>query len=225
MGYQRGISDVLVSVNDDEAIRWNGITSMSVSPIRIESKPVYLDGVLRVDKKPRTVYTASISCYTYPEELDKKDIFTGDLCYRTEVDGGFRIHILYNVVVKFDGMSNYETLVEETPIDFKWGVYGTLRQSDVMFTEVVIDSRYSDEEAMSVIEGEIYGDNPRIPDIDFIRDFIESTATLIITDEGDGIYTAEGPDRVVYLTSDTEFIIDWPSVILFSDVEFEVSSL
>lgn len=230
--YEYGISQVIIQIDDERSAHWPGVVSFSMENKSSHYKTPIYDGAAMGNIFFPAVYSGNLECYTYPPFLDEGDSFIGNLAYRTEVDGGYKLHFLYNCSIFFETHSGYETMVNVDPSTFKWGVLGMggVLEDGRRFIQVSVDSRSADEEAMIVIQEILRGSdtsNPRVPGIEELEKILQMNATLIITDNGDGTYKAEGPDNVVYKTSDTEFEISWPSVVVFHGPEgkFQVSSL
>jgi hypothetical protein len=86
----------------------------------------------------------------------------------------------------------------------------------------------ADPAAITDLEMLIYGDDsddPQLPDPSVIVGIFESHTTLTIVDNGNGSWSASGPDDVVYLTDATTFTIDWPSAKLITSDSYTVYSL
>lgn len=222
---------MVVQLDDDRSSLWPGVISFSEEKTTgILRKPVY-DGLVAGNIFSAPTYSGKIECYTYPSFLDEGDSFIGDLSFRTEVEGGYYLYLLYDCSIFFESHSGYETMINVAPSTFKWGVLGLINPDGTTRDpiRVRIDSRLADSEAMSIVEEILKGSEdspPRIPSIKEIEQILQINATLIVTDNGDGTYKAEGPDSVVYKTSETEFAISWPSVVIFHGTEgtFQVSS-
>lgn len=229
--YENGISKVVLYFDGEEGIPWPGVISLETKPEQVSTKDLYLDGIATDKLSYASGYISTITSYHYPQRLDVSDDFLCSICYRTEVEGGYIIHLVYNAHLYFDDISDYDPDINNgDPSTFKWIITGLYRSELGLgkFSYMTVDSRTTKEEVMGPLEAMLYGieDFPsQIPSPDEILELFEGSATLRITDHGDGSYTAEGPDDVVYITGPTEFEISWPSVIIFNKDDFEVSSL
>lgn len=228
---ENGISNVVLYFGNEEGIPWSGVISLETKSEEGVSSELYLDGLSKERIIRTSGYSSTITAYHYPDRLDRSDDFQCSVSYRTEVEDGYLLHLIYNANLYFDSMSGYEQDINGgSPSTFKWVLNGLSRSNlgFEKFSYLIIDSRTTKEEVLGPIEAILYGiENlpSQLPSPDQILEFFEDAATLRITDHGDGSYTAEGPDHVVYMTGETEFEISWPSVIVFNQNEFEVSSL
>ena len=93
---------------------------------------------------------------------------------------------------------------------------------------VVINPKNAYPWAMSAIEDILYGtgiSDSRFPGIIEVVDLFENASILRITDNGDGSWTAEGPDEAISMLDSTSFEITWPSAIYLDSETYRISSL
>jgi len=164
------------------------------------------------------------------------------LAYRTRIgndidglDHGFKLHIIYNALA-VPAEKDYQSLSDDTePSTFNWDfTTKPVKFQDDAFgvkygSHLTIDSRTTYPWAMLAIEKALFGDDETAPGLptpqELLQMFVDN-ALLKITDNGDGTWTAEGPDDIINMTSDTEFEITWDSAIPSDDGEsFTISSL
>ena len=141
-----------------------------------------------------------------------------DLSYRTLVgndidgsDAGYKIHILFNVIA-IPKDTTYSTITDHTNlVEFEWDISAI--QEEVPghnpTAHIVINSLDVTPEFLQAVETILYGDaflQPALPSLtDFIA-YLQSlsaevgTIILVITDNGDGTWTAT--------TSDDSLIVD-----------------
>jgi hypothetical protein len=82
--------------------------------------------------------------------------------------------------------------------------------------------------ALADLEALIYGDDdndPVLPSPTEVLEIFESHTTLRITDNGDGSWTATGPDSAIVMLDATTFQITWPSAIFIDATSYKISSL
>jgi hypothetical protein len=81
---------------------------------------------------------------------------------------------------------------------------------------------------MAAVEEVLYGNDttaPRLPTPRELLDLFIDNALLKITDNGDGTWSAEGPDSILQILVNDQFTIDWPSVITLDEDRVQISSL
>lgn len=174
----------------------------------------------------------------YIGQQDRKPF---SLSYRTlvgndvqELEHAYKIHIIYNAMVSPTNRS-FSTLGDSNdPTTFNWKI--TTRPEkfeDPAFgfrygAHIVLDSREVYPWALTAIEEILYGTDtiePRLPTPQELLSIFIENALLKITDNGDGTWTAEGPDSIVDLLNAEKFEIDWPSVVPLGEGVYQISSL
>ncbi|ASR83317.1 major tail protein [Arthrobacter phage Caterpillar] len=163
------------------------------------------------------------------------------LSYRTligndldELEHGYKIHILYHAMAE-PSSRTYSTMGDDTdPTTFKWNISTRpIKFEDPAFgirygAHLVLDSREVYPWAMAAVEEVLYGTDttaPRLPTPRELLDLFIDNALLKITDNGDGTWSAEGPDSIIQMLGDDMFTIDWPSVIPLDEDTVQISSL
>lgn len=155
-----------------------------------------------------------------------------DFCYRTKigndlsgVNHAYKLHLVYNATAT-PTTKNYATLGDSSePTMFSWNISTRqFRFENPQFgvkygSHIVIDSRTTYPWAMEVLENVLYGRPgadgtlPKMPTPEELVDIFVDNALLKITDNGDGTWTAEGPDSIISMLSEDIFQIDWPSAV------------
>lgn len=222
---------------DGIGVPWNGLISVGEAPSGSDSEIFYIDGqVIRSDKSSGS-FAASIEAFTYPSYLDDDLNTVFNFAYRTLIgndinglDNGYKIHLVYNALIN-PSNKEYSSLNKEiNPLHFNWDLTTTPFPIDgnKASAHLIIDSRKAYPETLILFEEFLYGNNiypPKFPSFDELFQFFEDTAILKITDNGDGTWTAEGPDDVVYLTDATTFEIAWSSAVYIDTETYRVKSL
>jgi hypothetical protein len=93
---------------------------------------------------------------------------------------------------------------------------------------LIVVTDFADPDALAQLEDILYGnaDNePSLPDPQTVYELFESNTVLKITDNGDGTWTATGPDSVITMLDADTFQIDWPSAILVDGTTYQIYSL
>lgn len=248
--YSSGVAQGMLYLDDGSGVPWNGLVSISrdADP---DPESFYFDGIRYFNRAISSSLSGKISAFTYPDELEPYIGVSGvstaqkrkscGVSYRTNTE----LHIIYNVLLAPSDRA-YETMAEQiNPLLLEWNfttqpvkIPGGKPSAHVV---ILVDE--SDPDAISELETVLYGiddipgpdpddptddiigANPALPAITDIIEIFESHATLRITDNGDGTWTAEGPDSIITITDEDEFQIDWPSAILTSDTTYKISSL
>lgn len=228
--YEQGISNVVLYLDPSKGLAWQGVTSLNETPERGTRSALYLDGQVVNQSGSLDHYHSVLSAYTYPPELDAHYSFFCGLCYRTEVEGGYLLHLLYNISLHTKE-SAYTDLLNGSPTIFGWDLFG-LSETNLgldVFSHLIIDSRKTHDWILGPIEDILYGVDgldAQLPDQNQILEFFEDGSILRITDHGDGTWTAEGPDEAITMIDEVTFELTWPSVVKFTgSPTFEVSSL
>jgi hypothetical protein len=232
------------------AIPWNGLTGVDeggadgASSYYIDGRPfLYLP-------KPKE-YTATLKAYTYPEEfaeimgvteaadgmyLDSQQGDAFDLSYRTLVgngidgiDHGYKIHLVYNATVTPQGASFASLTNSINPIEFTWQIQAVPVPVEGYrpTAHIIIDTRRIDPDKLAAIETLLYGgpySAPLMPAPQQIFDILSYGDTIIITDNGDGTWSAQGSYQNIYMIGDGIFEIDNANATDHGDGTFTISS-
>lgn len=232
--YQVGVDRGVLYLHDGPAVVWNGLTGMDETT-ESDYSSYYIDGIKVLENLSPGEFSGKLKAWTYPDELDQLvgivDVAPGlrfheqparsfDLSYRTRIgtdtdqDSGYTIHLLYNVIANPDTYS-FRTLTSSSvsPTEFSWTITGTppLVGGYRPTVHVSIDSASTVPSALQVIEGILYGTSenaPRIPTIAELKSLFDALGSLIITDNGDGTWTAiDLANDYITMDSPTEFTI------------------
>lgn len=187
--YETGIDRGVLFLPNGSAVPWNGLTAVTENVGR-EVKSYYLDGIKYLDHYVPGSYSAKMSAFTYPDELETllgvpeyaSGVFLHDqraklfsLSYRTlianDVDGtdhGYKVHIIYNILAipSDNEMSSISDSTDVKP--FEWNLTAT---PNVMLgirptAHISLDSRRIAPDLLTAIELLLYGsadDDPYLP--------------------------------------------------------------
>jgi hypothetical protein len=229
--FESGVRKGVLYEENGDGIAWNGLTSVQEgSDMQVE--PVYFDGVKFNDIVTIGDFSAVLHAFTYPDEFlfyegtikDQTGFYiTGQpttrfgLSYQTligdDIEGleaGYKIHILYNLTA-VPSDKTYETLsLDTTPVEFEWTI-SSVPEEIANFrptAHVILNSLEIDPDMLKDIEGILYGseDNePHLPSLQSLATFIRQWNRFIVTDNGDGTWTADdrGLGYIVMLDADT----------------------
>lgn len=250
VGIDRG---VLYLPDEGKAVPWNGLTSVDeVSDTTVE--PLYFNGVKYFDYVSRGDFKGSLKAFTYPPEFELYDgvrespgngiFITGQipkgtfhLSYRTMigddlngVDGGYKIHVLYNLTAK-PSNKTYSTINNsQSAFEFSWELSSVpvsafnLRPT----SHIIFDTSKMHEIAIYELERALYGTattEPMVLTVDEFE-FMASTAPDIeIEDHGDGTWSASGSDYFIKANEAYgEFIINEALATYIDPETYEIIS-
>lgn len=180
--FQAGVDRGVLFPLDGPGVAWNGLTSVAEKTSR-EIKSYYFDGIKYLDHYVPGAYSAKVSAFTYPEELEKilgmyewipgvrvHDQRTGmfHLSYRTLIgdlleglDLGYKLHLVWNLTAN-PGDSDFKSLAgQSTAEPFDWDVSGiqTSMWGIRPANHLSFDSRYMDPTLLANLEAQLYGTN------------------------------------------------------------------
>jgi len=245
--YEIGVDRGVLFSDTDPPTPWNGLVSVETSVDENQATPVYFNGVKTVDLVYPGDHTATIKAVTYPDEflkfsgmaqitgglyLDEQPTQTFGLCFRSLVgnfnDGNkhaYKIHLMYNLTaipsdISYDSLSS-----SDSPIEFSWDVSSVPVATPGYrpMAHLVLDSRTMNPVAMSILEDILYGTEDtesRLPTPDDIFELFR----VIVTDNLDGTWTAEGPEYLISMLSRHVFELDTINARYITDVLYELSS-
>lgn len=250
--YEAGVDRGVLYVGDNAGVVWNGLISVTESPSGADVAPRFIDGVKYLNHSRDKDFKGKLEAYASPYEFDECDgsiavrngLFATqqvrksfNLSYRTsignDVDGfdkGYKIHLIYNATA-VPSDKEYKTFSDNADtMTLSWdletssvSVAGASRTS-----HLVIDSTLAYSWAIEALENVLYGTATtpaRFPTTDEVISLFEDSSILKITDNGDGSWTAEGPDSIITMLDATTFQIDWSSAIPINSTTYLISSL
>jgi hypothetical protein len=231
--YENGVSQGVFYGADSMGVPWNGLTSVESDAVD-SADPLYFDGFKYSDLITLGDFEGKLKAFTYPDEfLAYEGIWEAKpgfnlahqtktrfgLSYRTEIHNdhgssvGYKLHLLYNLLA-IPATKAYETLsLDDEPFEFEWDLSAIPEEVDNFrpTAYVVIDSRKIDPFLLLDIEDLLYGSDEtdaKLPDLNGLVTFVQKWGRLIITDNGDGTWTATSPlEGVIEMVSATEFEI------------------
>lgn len=233
--YDQGI-DRGVLYLDGTAVPWNGLVSVDEGASGLVDTEHYLDGNRLHISQETGDFEARISAFTYPDVFaeyngysDRDEYRRFGFSYRTQHGpNSYKIHIVYNVMVRDDSRS-WDTLSADIdPSLFSWDIYA----SEIPIPGASPAARLMmesprDPSVFETIEDILYGKGevePRLPDPAEIVELYEAATILRITYNGDGTWTATGPDEMVQPLDDGRFELNAPSAFFIDQDSFVVNS-
>ena len=224
--YAEGIEKGVLFPEFSPGVPWSGLISVTEGADSTPSA-LYIDGQKVRDHIVPTVFSGTIVAYTYPDEFEECIGVVSGMTSQPKRNFGLTyrdnrsIHLIYNAQAA-PSSDQYQSLGGDvSPVNFSWDISTTpIKVPSARPTaRLVISLDYANPDAISDLEDVIYGNDvsdPVLPDPATVIDIFESRATLRITDNGDGSWTAEGPDTVITMLDSETFQINWPSAIFMS---------
>jgi hypothetical protein len=178
--YETGVDHGVLYLPNGTAVAWNGLTAVSETRTR-EVKSYFIDGIKYLDYHVPGTYTAQLSAFTYPDELETllgnpnwaPGVVIYDqhakpfhLSYRTRVgndldglDHGYKIHLVYNVLAVPGDVEMASLADNVEPTTFTWALTGVpnamvgIRPTN----HISVDSRTLAPAKLTLLEEMIYG--------------------------------------------------------------------
>jgi hypothetical protein len=248
--YQTGVDRGVLYLKDWTVFPWNGLTSVEDNS-EYESASYYLDGVKILGHVTPGDFVGKLSAFTYPREFDKVSgivaVAAGltyyeqphkmfNLSYRTKIgsdtdeDLGYEIHLLYNLTAVPDSKA-FQTVGESVePTEFAWTLTGVpqLITGNRPTVHISAHSIESNEGVFEELESILYGtdtEDPRFPTVGEIKTLYGAFGSLIITDNGDGTWTAaDVADDYITMLDATTFLIQGADAEYLDANTYEISS-
>lgn len=248
--YETGLDRGVLYVTGQPGVPWNGLTSVTETAVGGVAQPYYIDGEKYSNTASREEFEATLTAFTYPDEFAPCDgivsVRTGllatqqnrqsfSLCYRTMVGNdlsgtsAYKIHLIYNVLAS-PSDRDHKTLTDSSdPDDFSWTLT-SLPPSFVGYTRTshfILDSRTLDPTVLSAVEDILYGNDessPSLPSLSDLTDLIDSGATLILVDNGDGTFTMTAPLDDLEMLDGSIFQLSWPTATFIDDETYTITT-
>jgi len=205
--FSQGIKQGVLYPENSPGVAWNGLVSVTEKGDDSPSS-LYIDGQKIRNKAALATFAGNISAFTYPDEFEPMIGLVSGITSQPRPSFGFsyrnnnELHLVYNALVS-PSSDQYSSLSEQPGATaFSWDF--TTQPAEIPggrpCAHLVVLLDYSQSGAISDLEAILYGDDdndPSLPDPADVIDIFESNAVLRITDNGDGTWTAVGPDDVI----------------------------
>lgn len=222
-------------------VPWNGLVAVNEkAPEMTAGEPVYFDGIPRFIPQGRSDFEASLEALTYPKEFEqfsglKNNMIHGQpratfgLSYRTQIVGGYKIHLVYGATAIPNQKTRTTTGAVNAPSLFKWDISTRpiALPNAAPAAHLVVDSTLTNPGLISALENVLYGSaslSPSLPGISELMDIFSPFATMIVTDNGDGTVTVTAPNGVLDQLSSTEWQINSPGLTVMGPDTVQVQS-
>jgi hypothetical protein len=243
--YEEGLDRGVLYLKDGTTVPWNGLTDLKETPANTIGAAVYIDGVKRYHQRDAPNFSAALSAFTYPDEFERCDgvleINPGlqvsnqhreefDLSYRTRhTAAGYKIHLIYNAIAAPSSRSWHTENADTEPSVFDWDISTKpiVSENGVITAHVYIDTLEAWPTVISALEDVLYGTDTtpgRMPTIEELLEIFENNALFVVIDNGDGSWTATGPDEFIHMIDSTSFEITSPSAVWVDADTYTLSS-
>ena len=203
--FEAGVDRGVFYLKNAPGVPWNGLTNVSELSSGGEHTPLHYDGVKYLDVVGTEDFQATISAFTYPDELQlcegieaiapgllstRQPRRTFNLAYRTSLgndlvstDFGYKLHLIYNAKI-LPATYTYGTRAEQiTATNFSWNIHAVPPRGITGIrptAHLIIDSTEVSSNILTSLESVLYGDendDPYFPDQQFVVDLL-ATGTL-----------------------------------------------
>lgn len=200
--YETGVDRGVLYIPNEQGkyikgVAWNGLTAVNQQPEGGEDNPQYADNIEYLNLTSAEKFKATIEAFTYPVEFEECDgtraVATGVIVgqqtrkpfgfsYRTLIgndtqgtEHGYKIHLIYGA--KASPTEKSYSTVNDSPeaITFSWSVSASAVPVPGFKPTAIltIDSREISEEGLAAIEGALYGDNSKEPNLPLPEDIFK----------------------------------------------------
>jgi hypothetical protein len=247
--YEVGVSRGVLYQSDGSGVAWNGLIEVETG-YDTSTDPVHFDGQKVNDILEIGDFEGVIRAFTYPDEFlnyfgqledtagfrvtgQRQDRFS--MSYRTEIGSdvsqnvGYKIHVLYNLTAVQSPRTNATLTLDPEATEFEWDITSIPEEVSGYraSSHVIFDSRRIDPYLMLDLEAILYGNaevDARLPSMQGLAQFMKKWGRLVITDNGDGTWTAYSPlDGVITVAGD-EFTIVSDTITMLDLETYEISS-
>lgn len=244
--YDAGVDRGVLYLQNGSAVPWDGLISVKEAPSDSDVTTGYFDGRAYNTRRTPGSFAATIEAYTYPDEFEqfgslrigdslrRRNLFS--FSYRTKMandisglDKGYKLHLVYNALAVSSQRSN-TTLTNSAEIEtFSWDISTTPASisGGKRSAHLVVDTTLAHSWAVEALESLLYGSETQssvLPQPNEVLELVESKSIVRITDNGDGTWTAEGPDELVKMLDPTTFQIDIPTAVFIDTDIYRLSS-
>lgn len=251
--YETGVDHGVLYPPSGIGVPWNGLTAINEKPSGASPTPIFADNIKYLMLISPEDFSLTLEAYTYPDEfaicegtvelddgvfISQQMRLPFGLSYRTLIGSatqgtkhGYKLHLVYGALAS-PTERGYSTLNDSSDIaGFSWDLSTTPVEvpGNEPTAHLTIDSRRINRMALAAIESILYGTpttEARLPTPTEIVSILASDwEELLVVDNGDGTWTASGPDNIISLLTDSMFQINSSSVEMIDNDTFRLSSV
>lgn len=225
--YEAGVDRGVFYAANQTGVPWNGLIAVKEAPENDGLIEKYIDGIKFGQRRLPGGFAATVEAYTYPPEIELGEF---GFCYRTANEHGYKLHLVYNALAKPSNiayLSLYDS-AQAASLSFDITTRPTQIPGAIFSSHLVVDSQISHPWTLKAVEDALYGTEAteaHLPSPEDVLEIVESNAVLRIIDNGDGTWTAIGPDSAISMLDSSTFQISWPTVVYLDEVTYSMSSL
>jgi len=249
--YETGVSKAVFYDEVGYGTVWNGLIAIEEA-VSSEVQAIHFDGLKFNDIVTVGDFSAIMRAWTYPDEflpyegileeqagffVTNQPVSRFGLSYQTKIGNdiegtelGYKLHILYNLTA-IPAQKSYRTMsLDIEPMEFEWTLTAIPDAIENFrpTAHVIFDSTKMDSWLLEDLENILYGDEdspPYLPPLKGLATFIRKWDRLIITDHGDGTWSAESPrEGQIIMLDETTFEITADTAIYLDPETYEISS-
>lgn len=209
---------------------WNGLVSVKTDTTTSELEDRYFDGQKYDSSVLRVGVSVAVEAATYPDRLDSAEpVRLSGMSWRNLTPVTYELHILYNVTLVQKDISRMSLDDSQQMTLFAWeGVTAPSFSTAMLATShVTIMAERTTSGVLELLENLLYGTDKSpaiLPTLDEIVSIFENQTVFIIVDNGDGTWTAIGPDNWINMVAPTEFMITTPSAYFIDSEKYRIRS-
>lgn len=233
--YETGVDRGVLYPSSGIGVPWNGLISVKEAPSESDVSTNYVDGRKYRTRHTPGAFAATVEAITFPDEFEEQKPF--GLTYRTKIgtditglDHGYKLHLVYNALAA-PVSKDYSTLNSSPEaLPFQWDISTTpIRIAGAQpSAHLIVDTTKAYSWTVEAFEALLYGTEehaPVLPSPESVLELFDANAIVKITDNGDGTWTAEGPDEVIQMLDPSTFQISWASAVYIDSDTYSISSL
>lgn len=192
--YERGVDRGVLYFGQNEYSVWDGLVSVQEQATQSQGRPRFFDGVVYSIDQEIADFQASVEAITFPYMLEDHVLALGDgltygatsyetrpfgFTYRTERQGGYKIHLVYNIIATIETIEHQTLSSEATLTPFRFTLHTTPesvpggRPSSHLYADTTIAS----PEHIFQLEKILYGSedtSPRWPSVQNLVDLFSN---------------------------------------------------
>lgn len=207
---------------------WNGLVSVVENTPDLRTRVIYRDGRRTVNQRAEDSFSATVSCFTYPEALESRRPF--GLSYRVTTAKGYQIHLVYNALAQFSSRTYTQNDTTPFSVDISTRPMAIPSEAPLQMgpsAHLIVDAAAATPAAIANLESVLYGadtHSARLPLPEEVIAIFDADPSLKIIDNGDGTFTVDGPDELVYALDLTEFSVSNPTVVYVNSESYTMRS-
>lgn len=237
--YDVGLDRGVLYLADSSGVVWNGLLSVVESTTDDKTKPLYFDGIRYAITTAIEDFSFVLSAFTYPDQFEQYNgssgIFDGQtrntfgFAYRVKTESAYEIHIVYNALAQ-PAVKNWKPIsaaVDISPLSWKVTSVPAWFLGGGPSAHIVIDTAVAYPEFLIALEDILYGSpstSPRLPSVSELITLAKANPRMLITDNGDGTWTATGPDDAIKVYADGTFEITWPKAEYIGEALYTIET-